>query len=115
MKIKNYIALIPTILMLLFSGNLYAFDLGDTVYMYDGESKDAWTGTVNYRYYAQLEIEDIRGSKVQVRVKGHCWKTHPQFGQIGCWNTSFDENKLKVGDLKWVNKSDLTDSYRDKL
>jgi hypothetical protein len=93
-------------LLFLISAHAYAWDLGDSAYIYDGADG-------SQKYFASVEIEDIRGEKVRVRVKGHCFRSGGQ--GIGCWSISFSENNLKVGDLKWVDKSTLTDSYRDKL
>ena len=92
----------------------YALDLGDTAYIYDGSlPSDFWKTHGPIKMYASVEIEDIRGKKARVKVIGHCFQS---IGQgVGCWTIDFDENELKKGDLKWVDISSLSSTYKDKL
>jgi hypothetical protein len=108
---KVFVIIFATLLCI--TGTASAFDIGETVYIRDGDAGHG--GGYHYYYYKRASIEDIRGAKVRIYVTEMAWwyqtffggkpngstfSSHPNFGR--------DNEQYSIGNYYWVYKSDLT-------
>lgn len=94
------------VITLILSTSAFAWDLGDSAYIYNGTNDGG-----GVKFYARVEINDIRGDKVKVQVKENCWEK-PIFGTRVCGEAaSFTELYRKVGESFWTDKSNLQNNW----
>jgi hypothetical protein len=76
-------------------------DLGDTAYVYIGQG-------MGNAVHAEASIEDIRGDKMRIRVKSHCWNGGSLFG---CKQVGLRGAQYSIGEYYWIDKAKLKSNW----
>jgi hypothetical protein len=98
-----------SLFLLLFVSKSFAWDVGDRAYIYNG-----FNSTQGKKVFAIVEIDDIRGNKAKIVVKGAC-EDNGWAGKRCDTGWFMRANIRQKDETGWVSLNELLTSWEDKV
>ena len=93
--IKKF-SIVACLVMLLSVNAVYAFNVGETVYVSPGDG---------FKHYVKASVEDINNNQLRISVTQTCWwaKKHGLFGPTDLYCETAGAGKYRVGGYYWIS------------